>query len=226
VHLNENDLAETLKVSRTPVRAALSILATEGLLHYTPNSGFIVRTFTAKDIDAIYEMRATITGLAARLAAQNGLGEERLSRLHLVIAKSKQLIEQGKWSNETIQEWQVCNEAFHSQIISAADSPHLEAVVLRLRDIPVLKEIRYHWMDQETLLRNHQSHADILDAIWRGQQSRAEYLMREHVYQNGQRLVRQWRQAEMRDSASSGEAQPKKETQGDRLIGAAPVATH
>lgn len=200
VHLNENVLAEQLHVSRTPVRAALSVLAAEGLLQYTPNSGFIVQTFKAKDVEGIYEMRATITGLAARLAAQCGLRDECFSRLHMVTAKAKTLVDCGEWTREAIQEWEMCNEEFHRLIIGAADNPHLEAVLRRVRDIPVLKEIRYRWMDHETLVRNHQSHVDILDAIWRGQQSRAEYLMREHVYQNGQRIVRQWRDAEIRNA--------------------------
>jgi GntR family transcriptional regulator of vanillate catabolism len=200
MRMNENDLAEALNVSRTPVRAALSILAAEGLLKYTPNSGFVVQTFTAKDIEGIYELRSTLAGLAARLAAHNGLGEDRLSRLHMIVAQCRNLLDHADWAEETIQRWEMHNEDFHALIDGAADNIHLEAALQRTRDIPVLKEIRYRWMDPETLSRNHQSHVDILDAVWRGQQRRAEDLTREHVYQNGQRMVQQWRSLELRNA--------------------------
>ena len=62
--LNEVRLSEQLKVSRTPVRAALQVLAGEGLLRHTPNKGFTVRDFPVSEIIDAYEMRALAEGLA------------------------------------------------------------------------------------------------------------------------------------------------------------------
>ncbi|WP_306464452.1 GntR family transcriptional regulator, partial [Acinetobacter baumannii] len=56
--LEEIPLAERLGVSRTPVRAALTLLANEGLLDYQPKRGYLVRSFGADEVFAAYEVRA------------------------------------------------------------------------------------------------------------------------------------------------------------------------
>ncbi len=62
-------LVERLGASRTPVRAALGRLADEGLLEPLPNGGYAVRDFSVGDIQDAIELRGTLEGLAARLAA-------------------------------------------------------------------------------------------------------------------------------------------------------------
>src|SRR5438552_4552953 len=78
--LSDVVLAERLGVSRTPVRQALDRLVQDGLVRSDPRRGFWVRTFTAQDIHAIYDMRGALEVLALRLAAP---------RLDMVDLKSK-----------------------------------------------------------------------------------------------------------------------------------------
>ena len=73
--LNEVHLSQQLEVSRTPVRAALHVLAGEGLVRYHANKGFVVRAFPLSEVVVAYEMRALAEGLAARLAAERGLSD-------------------------------------------------------------------------------------------------------------------------------------------------------
>lgn len=202
--MNEVELAEALKVSRTPVRSALSTLATEGLLHYTPNSGFVVRKFAAKDVENVIDVNSTLAGLAARLAAARGLGEERLGHLHVVLAKSKKLLEHREWTSEVSKAWESYDAQYHAAIVEATDNAHLVSAIRRTSDIPVLKDMRFRYIDPDELLLNYHAHVQILDAIDQGNQLRAESLMREHVFQNGQRVLRQWRQLEaVRDRSAS-----------------------
>src|ERR1700724_1940390 len=74
--LHEVRLTEQLGASRTPVRAALQKLASEGLLDYVPNHGYRMREFPAAEIVYAFEVRAVLEGLAARLAAERGLPSE------------------------------------------------------------------------------------------------------------------------------------------------------
>src|SRR5215467_9313490 len=69
--ISELPLVAMLGVSRTPIR-----LAHEGLLEPYPTGGFVVRSFTLDDVWDSIQMRGTLEGMAARLAAER-LTEDR-----------------------------------------------------------------------------------------------------------------------------------------------------
>src|SRR6186713_1438733 len=71
-------LVEKLGVSRTPIRAALMRLEQEGLLEALPNGGYAVRSFSQQDVSEAIELRGTLEGLSARLAAERGAPAEAL----------------------------------------------------------------------------------------------------------------------------------------------------
>src|SRR5690349_9773384 len=66
-------IVEKLGVSRTPIRAALMRLEQEGLIEVLPGGGYAVRTFSERDVSDAIELRGTLEGLAARLAAERGV---------------------------------------------------------------------------------------------------------------------------------------------------------
>jgi GntR family transcriptional regulator, vanillate catabolism transcriptional regulator len=70
--LAELTLVDLLGVSRTPIRAALQRLAEEGLLEASQNTGYLVRGISEDEIFDAIEIRGTIEGLAARMAAERG----------------------------------------------------------------------------------------------------------------------------------------------------------
>src|SRR5579862_5067774 len=72
-HLQEVPLAEELGMSRTPIRAALGLLASEGLLDYVPKKGYVVRRLELASVMQVYAVRANLEGMAARLAAERGI---------------------------------------------------------------------------------------------------------------------------------------------------------
>ena len=79
--LEEVPLAQQLNVSRTPVRAALAALASEGLLSHQPKRGYLVQGFDLGVIAAAYEVRSVLEGLACRNAATRGLTPEQIRTL-------------------------------------------------------------------------------------------------------------------------------------------------
>lgn len=78
--IKENQIAEELRVSRTPVREAIRQLETEGLIESIPNRGSFAIGFTKQDIADIYAVRAVVEVLAMKWAASK-ITEEELSRL-------------------------------------------------------------------------------------------------------------------------------------------------
>ena len=120
--MNEIDLAAALGVSRTPIRGALATLGAEGLLDYTPNSGYVVRRYTAADIADIYAVRAVLGGLAARRAAEGGLGDEARGALHRVLDACALLVRSGDWSEAVRAQWEPLNREFHPSEMRASTS--------------------------------------------------------------------------------------------------------
>lgn len=68
--ISEAERAETLGVSRTPIREALQLLAQEGLVEIFPKRGTLVARLSARDVRESFELREAIETAAARLAAR------------------------------------------------------------------------------------------------------------------------------------------------------------
>jgi DNA-binding GntR family transcriptional regulator len=68
--LNERELAESLRVSRTPLREAIKMLAAEGLVELLPNRGAVVAQMSEQDVADTFEVIAGLEGQSGELAAQ------------------------------------------------------------------------------------------------------------------------------------------------------------
>jgi DNA-binding GntR family transcriptional regulator len=88
--LTERELTEMMRVSRTVVREALRQLESEGLIAIIPNKGPVVRALTLAEAKDLYQIRAVLEGLAARLFTEHASAEQvkRLSEALDVVVKS------------------------------------------------------------------------------------------------------------------------------------------
>ena len=75
--LSENQLAEELRISRTPIREALRDLATAGLVRILPKRGIVVSELTLEDAVEVYQLREQLECSAARLAAERLGAQDR-----------------------------------------------------------------------------------------------------------------------------------------------------
>ncbi len=192
--LNEVDLATELGTSRTPVRAALNYLASEGLLVYRPNAGFVVRAFNADYIAGVYEVRSSLEGLAARLAAEAGVSDADRGALHRLVEEADRLVATRDDGN--VAELRRLNNEFHQVIIEAAANEHLAETLRRTRSLPRVDKIKLDAFDFAFVARAQEDHHYILRAILQGQGARAEALSQEHVHRGGQRLLAYVREQE------------------------------
>lgn len=180
--LEEIPLAESLGVSRTPIRAALTLLANEGLVDYQPKRGYVVRRFEADEIFAAYEVRASIEGLACRLAAANGIPEAAAATLRACLAEGDAILAKGRLAPEDLAPYQLMNVRFHDTIISLSGNVWVERFVNQTHAIPFVSDRIILWHDYGVILRSHDDHHRITEALILNQAARAEDLMREHVY--------------------------------------------
>lgn len=180
--LIEAQLAKRLGVSRTPVRQALTMLEAEGLVEISPNRGAMVCSFSTEDVGDIYDLRAVLEGYAARRAADR-ISEDELIRLRS-LAEAQEAITPGSFEDheEEIRHLVATNQEFHGTIVAASRNGRLEKLIHRTVEVPLVFKAFFWYTPKERNISNHY-HRQILIALEQGDSERAEILMREHVYE-------------------------------------------
>jgi GntR family transcriptional regulator of vanillate catabolism len=196
VHLGEEALSQDFGVSRTPIRNALRVLANEHLLIYEPNRGYVVRRYTTADVLKAYDVRGTLEGMACRVVAETGLTAAFRARLVAINEAAGHIVAGRSWGQQEQAGWRDCNTDFHNTVMEAAGNELLYLAAQQMRHIPRLYDHRmepgsafyesvYTPVNRE---RSHGEHLEILGAIDARQGTRAEQLMREHVWRNRELL--------------------------------------
>jgi GntR family transcriptional regulator of vanillate catabolism len=189
--LHEVKYSESLGVSRTPVRAALQALSSEGLLDYAPNRGYSVRQFQTSEIVDAYEIRSTLEALAARFAAGRGLTEAERKIIERALAAGDELLAKPRLNDEDRIAYGAINFAFHDAIHVAARCRMLCDMIRLCQSVPQSSHRNVVAFEQADVRRRHDDHHRIYDAILLRDSHRAEFLMREHVASVKSGLVRQ-----------------------------------
>jgi DNA-binding GntR family transcriptional regulator len=122
--LRENEIADRLGVSRTPVREAVGTLVGEGVLIKTDNRTAHVFRPSMDELIEIYDMRVPLESMAARLACENP-SREFLAELEAAGAALTRA--------EPGFDWSLKHEAFHLCLTSGSNRPRLQALVRTLR---------------------------------------------------------------------------------------------
>lgn len=187
--LVEEHLAQSLGVSRTPVRQALTRLESEGLVEIVPNRGAVVRGFGIEEVWDVYDLRALLEGHAARLAARRAK-EAELDRLRGVAAEMEAVEERRFSDREEETRWLVArNQEFHGGIVEAGRNRRLRGLLDRTVELPLVFKAFYWYTPEERHISNHH-HRQILRSLEQGDGERAEIVMREHVYEGRDTVVR------------------------------------
>jgi GntR family transcriptional regulator of vanillate catabolism len=185
--MSELVLVERLGVSRTPIRTALVRLEQEGLLHALPTGGFIVNAFDERDLHAAIEIRGTLEGLAARLAAERGVSGADLDDLERCLQALDQLLVSDGLTVDRFSAYVELNEQFHRLVIELADSPVLMRQIARAVTLPFASAgafvmVQAHLPEARAMFIVAQDHHRcIARAIEAREGQRAEALMREHA---------------------------------------------
>lgn len=194
--LNEAEMAARLGVSRTPVRNALSVLAAEGLLDYTPNAGYTVHRFTVGDIEEIFRVRIELESLAARLAAENGLDPAQDAAMRESLERTAELVGRSCWNTRIREAFLPLNRSFHAAVREAARNAFLVAMIHKTNEVPLFDLIRWRRFDAELLRQSLDEHRELFDALSRRQPERAARIQAEHTYRAGRRMVQDWSRSE------------------------------
>jgi len=125
--LHQDDLSKRLGVSRMPIREALRILESEGLIEMRPHRGAVVVDLQPEDIVEIFEIRAMLEAKAAELAAP------RLS--DSTIAQMRQILDEMSQTTADEERWLQLNQVFHVAIYPACGWPRLCNLIETQRNV-------------------------------------------------------------------------------------------
>lgn len=182
--LNQERLAEALSVSRQPVGQALALLKAQGFVKDAGRRGVVVAAPDRRFLTSMYELRAALDPLGARLAAGK-LGEADRERGRELIATGRAALVNGE-----VHDLVEADAAFHQFVYGLADNPLLIEVMelywnhLRRAMSEVLRE-------RGQAKRVWDEHQSIFDALVEGRPALAADLARHHVESAAERLLTQ-----------------------------------
>jgi DNA-binding GntR family transcriptional regulator len=172
--LDEVALCERLEISRTPLREALKVLTSEGLLRHEPRRGCFVNEVTEQDLDDIFPVIALLEGRCAFEAARNATDADllELGVLHDRLnshAKAKR-----------INDYYAVNFAIHEAIIWLANNRWLAQSIADLRKILKLSRLQSLGAPGR-LAQSLSEHMTVFAALKSRDSEGAEAAMRTHL---------------------------------------------
>ncbi|MEP7457685.1 GntR family transcriptional regulator [Phyllobacterium sp. SB3] len=173
--LREDEIAQTLKVSRTPVREALNRLMATGFIEQASGRGLVVRHLDIAEVLELYAMREILEGAAARLASR-----------HASLAEIEALNDlEGRFEalNDDPAEMAKVNRTFHETIFRAAKNRYLDGALEELQDgISLLHPTTFTVQQRPGTAANE--HREIIAAITGRDADRAEQMARLHIQES------------------------------------------
>ncbi len=181
--IDEQLLTDQYGISRTPLREALKVLASEGLVTLKPRRGCYVTEISERDLDEIFTVMALLEGECASKAATHvdATARARCERIHDELEAAAQ--------RGDIDAFFEANQAFHRQLQVMANNHWLMQVIEDLRK--VIKLSRHHSLfSAGRLEQSLAEHRRILEALLAGDASGAEAAMRTHIKSGREALAR------------------------------------
>ena len=172
--LDEQSLADQLGISRTPMREAIKVLASEGLITIKMRRGAYVTEVTRKDLEQIFNILSLLEGQAAKETAIKATEDElnMLDHLHHRLEKAA--------ADRDLEQFFEINVKFHELIQEIAGNKWMNGVIADLR-----KVLKLHRKDSLTSTGRLQNslveHREILRSILKRDENAAELAMRKHL---------------------------------------------
>lgn len=171
-HLREEEFADTLNMSRTPVRQAIRQLATEGLVDIKENRRSYVTDVADEDIDLIFDLVGMLESYSVRRAAER-LTPDQLEELQRI----EDRLEAAAPDDDS--SFLEANARFHNLLHDASDSRLLRRMLDIVISYPLLFYLKagVH-TENETAAKEHR---EIIDALIHGSPDYAALKMRIHT---------------------------------------------
>ena len=175
--IEEQQLVDTHKVSRTPVREAVIALEAAGLIKRLPRKGAVIFRPTLEEFLAILEVHAKLEGQAAGLAARR-LSPRHAATLEAAVCACE--VHAASYGASEPDQYYQLNLQFHRVVAEAAGNPFLlDMIKTNARKLMAYYRIRYHYAG--AISASAKDHRDIANLIAARDSVAAETAMERHV---------------------------------------------
>jgi DNA-binding GntR family transcriptional regulator len=179
--VDERELCERFGISRTPLREALKVVASEGLVELLPNRSPRVTPITVETVAALFDVMSWLERLAGERAALRAT-EQDAQRLRALLKQMDRDLERGDRL-----EYFRRNLALHTALVDIAGNPILSSTYRNL--VQHVQRARYLALDMTGHLdRGRTEHHDLVDALAAKDGDRLGRLMMEHSHFTGERI--------------------------------------
>ena len=184
--VGEVAIVERLGMSRTPIRSALMRLEQEGLLEALAHGGYAVRSFSEQEVCDAIELRGTLEGLAARMAAERGVAPQGLGEAGQALDESDAVLVRAQLDAADFARYVAANGRFHDALMRICGSRVLQRELERVVQMPFASPSAFVVVQAESahardmLIVAQDQHRQLLEAIGAREGARAEALAREH----------------------------------------------
>ena len=181
--IDEKKLADQYGISRTPLREALKVLASEGLVELKPRRGCYVTEISRQDLDDIFPLMAMLEGRGAGDAVRKASPAD-IAGLYEIHKRLEAAARDSR-----IDAFVEVNQEFHFRIQELAGNRWMLSVIQDLRK--VLKLCRLHSLSIEGRLQQSlDEHRAVMAAFKAGDPVKAEALMHEHLLSGHDALIK------------------------------------
>lgn len=205
--LQENELAERLCVSRSPIREALRQLASDGLVVEIPNKGVFVKEFTARDIEEIFDLRVLLEDYA-------------ISKLqhHLTTADMQQLIDclnemERLHAQKNLRAYTDMDSKLHGLLIELCGNSLLESMYARIHSLNQQFRI-YSLTSTQRFNESMEEHRDIVHCLLTNNADEARAINKRHLQLAKDKIIQHFSEQEALKQAA--DAQPKTTAEADK----------
>ncbi len=173
--LTHQGLAESLGVSRTPVRESLERLYQEGYVTRIPNRGFFVAEIDAQEVRQLYQTREALETYGLQMVLRNGMPAAAMKRLKAINARYRALCMQNLSRDRLL-----VDREFHTTLADQSGNAHLSRTLAGIFDRLILKR-RVEGFHDLRGIEPYQDHVRILEAIENKDAKAADRLLRVHI---------------------------------------------
>lgn len=178
--LMQNQVAENLRASRTPVREAFRRLEQDGLVERVPQGGVRVTRIDLDTIQDVFGIRRVLEAYAVELACDRITGEE-ISALKRLMSQARETLKSPDLGLETkLKKLFELNSQFHDTIYRAAGNYFLLGIINNLRNI--VRRMRYLGLRADsTWDQVWDEHSRLIECLELKNRESAVGLIREHL---------------------------------------------